>query len=163
MPKKNPMTMLKEDHKRVKELLEKLAGATDRAVKKRQDLLAQIEHEIKLHMQIEEEIFYPALDEAVSSKEDKKLVPEAKEEHHAADVVLKDIMNADPSSIAFGGKAKVLKELIEHHMQEEEKVMFARARDIFETEELEQLAQRMTSRKTALEGSRSTSRLKRAS
>ena len=150
----NALSLLKEDHKKVKNLLEKLSASTERAVKTRQHVLEQIEHEIKAHMLIEEEIFYPAYKDAVSSHEGEKLYYEAKEEHRAADKVLSDLLRADPSTLAFGGKAKVLKELIVHHAEEEEKEMFKNARKAMSAGELRELGERMQARKQEIEKGR---------
>jgi hemerythrin superfamily protein len=150
MAKLNPMTMLKHDHQKVKELLSQLSETTGRGVKKRQQLLAQIEMELRVHTQIEEEIFYPALREAATTQEGEKMYFEATEEHHAAKVVLQDLLSTDPSTPNFGGKAKVLKELIEHHVKEEEKELFAQAKETIPADELSELAERMQQRKTQL-------------
>ena len=150
MAKLNPMTMLKQDHQKVKELLSQLSETTGRGVKKRQQLVGQIENELRVHMLLEEELFYPALREAVSAQEGEKMYFEATEEHHAAKVVLQDLLSTDPSTPNFAGKAKVLKELIEHHVKEEEKEFFAKAKETMEPEELQELAERMQKRKMQL-------------
>lgn len=150
MAKLNPMTMLKQDHQKVKELLSQLAETTGRGVKKRQQLLAQIEQELRVHMILEEEIFYPSFREAAESQDGEKMYFEATEEHHAARVVLKDLLATDPSTPNFAGKAKVLKELVEHHVKEEEKELFPQAREVIPAEELPALAERMQERKAQL-------------
>jgi hemerythrin-like domain-containing protein len=150
MAKLNPMTMLKQDHQKVKELLSQLSETTGRGVKKRQQLVAQIEAELRVHMEIEEQIFYPALREAAKTQDEQKMYFEATEEHHAAKTVLQDLLATDPSTPNFAGKAKVLKELIEHHVKEEEKDLFAQAKETIPAEELTELAERMQERKTQL-------------
>ncbi|HEU4407238.1 MAG TPA: hemerythrin domain-containing protein [Polyangiaceae bacterium] len=146
----NALTMLKEDHKKVKALLEELAEAPDRESRKRQELLGQISLELVVHTTIEEEIFYPAFLGALKDKEDQKIYYEAQEEHKAAKVVLADLQKADPASPSFHGKAKVLKELVLHHAKEEESEMFDQARSIFEKEELEELGRKLEARKKEL-------------
>jgi hemerythrin-like domain-containing protein len=140
------IAFLKDQHDQAKKHLEALAATTDRGVKTRKELLAKIEEELVKHMVIEEEIFYPAFKEAATKKEDEKLYHEAQEEHRAAKRVLTDLLKSDPSSVAFGGKAKVLKELVEHHVEEEESEMFPRARQIFSKADLTQLEERMQAR-----------------
>ena len=152
--KSNAISMLKEDHARVRGLLEKLTSTTDRGVKTRQVLLADIEKELKVHMHLEEEIFYPAFKSAGEKKADDKLYYEAKEEHRAASRTLADLKRADVASVAFGGKAKVLQELVEHHANEEEKEMFPRVKELMSPKELEELASRMQQRKQELEHGR---------
>ena len=76
---------------------------------------------------------------------------EALEEHRAAgDLVLPDLLKTAITSDQFGGRAKVLKELIEHHADEEEKEMFPRARKLLDTATLAELGQRMQARKQEL-------------
>lgn len=77
---------------------------------------------------------------------------EATEEHHVVDLVLPELKKTDPSSPVFGAKATVLKELIEHHADEEEKEMFPRARKLLSKDELVDLGARMEKRKKALSG-----------
>ena len=76
------------------------------------------------------EIFYPAYKAAVSKREDTKLYHEALEEHHVVDTVIAEIKSCDSGSEEFSAKAKVLKDLVEHHAEEEEKQMFPRARSL---------------------------------
>ena len=145
------ISLLKDDHKKVKALLTELADTTNRAEKTRPDLLARIALELKAHTTIEEEIFYPAFKEAGKNSDDGKMFFEAMEEHRAAgDLVLPDLLGTDVQSDQFGGRAKVLKELIEHHANEEEKDMFPRARELLGKDELVELGARMQARKDQL-------------
>lgn len=145
------ITLLKEDHKKVRALLSELADTTNRAEKTRPELLARIAKEIEVHATIEEEIFYPAFKEAGKNGDDGKMYFEALEEHRAAgDLVLPDLLRTDVASDQFGGRAKVLKELIEHHADEEEKEMFPRARELLTRQQLEALGERMQARKQEL-------------
>jgi hemerythrin-like domain-containing protein len=146
------IALLKEDHKRVKDLLKKLDETTERGVATRRKLLDQIAMEKKVHTTIEEEIFYPAFKEAAEKKDDEEMFFEAIEEHHVVDLVLPELKNTDPSTPQFGAKAKVLKELIEHHADEEEKEMFPRAKKLLTREELVDLGARMEARKKSLSG-----------
>jgi hemerythrin superfamily protein len=145
------IALLKQDHKAVKALLSELADTTNRALKTRSELLQKIAVEIKAHTTIEEEIFYPAFKAAGEKADDGKMFFEALEEHRAAgDLVLPDLLGTDVQSDQFGGRAKVLKELIEHHADEEEKEMFPRARELMDKAQLEQLGERMAQRKAQL-------------
>lgn len=144
------IALLKQDHKLVKSLLEDLTQSTTRAVKKRGELVQQIYMNLKAHTTIEEEIFYPAFKSA-GKKEEEKLYYEALEEHRAAeDLVLPDLMKTDPATEQFSGRAKVLKELIEHHIEEEEGDMFKDARKLLDKNQLNELGARMEARKTEL-------------
>ncbi|MEI7037067.1 hemerythrin domain-containing protein [Fulvimonas yonginensis] len=147
----NAIELLTQDHRNMRALLEELAGTTTRALKKRRDLLEKIETNLRVHNTIEEEIFYPAFKDAGDGKDDAKTYFEALEEHRAAgDLVLPDLLETDPSSEKFSGRAKVLKELFEHHADEEEKEMFKRARALLGKQTLEALGDRMAQRKVEL-------------
>jgi len=127
---KDAIAVLTADHDRMRQLLHELEGADAEAADKREELLGLIEVELKVHTQIEEDLFYPAFREAARARDDRKLYYEALEEHHVVDLVLPEIREADPGSNEFGAKAKVLKDLVEHHAKEEESRMFRRARKL---------------------------------
>lgn len=145
------IALLKADHKKVKTMLTELEETTSRASKTRTELLASIRKEIEIHTSIEEEIFYPAFDAAAKNEDDRRMVPEALAEHKAAgDVTLTDLLASDVNSDEFGGRSKVLKELVQHHADEEEKEMFPRARELLAPKVLEELGERMARRKAEL-------------
>jgi hemerythrin-like domain-containing protein len=147
----NAIQLLKEDHKKVRGLLAELESTTSRGTKKRAQLLATIATELRVHTKIEEEIFYPALRAAGEKNEDEKMYFEALEEHRAAgELVLPDLEKTAPDSEQFSGRAKVLKELVEHHADEEEKEMFPRARKLLSAAELNALGAQMAARKREL-------------
>jgi hemerythrin-like domain-containing protein len=145
------INLLKDDHKTVKALLSELTDTTNRAQKGRAELLARIATELEVHTTIEEEIFYPAFQKAGKKGDDNEMFFEAKEEHRAAgNLVLPDLLKTDVTSDQFGGRAKVLKEMIEHHADEEEKEMFPRARELMDKDLLTELGERMQARKQEL-------------
>ncbi len=81
----------------MRKLLTELEATTVRGVKRRSELLAQIDREIKAHAKIEEEFFYPAFKAAGKKGDDDKMFFEAKEEHRAAgDLVMPDLLGTDP-------------------------------------------------------------------
>jgi len=143
--------LLKKDHDAVRGLLDELETTTPRGLKKRTELISRIARELKAHTTIEEEIFYPAFKAAGTKGDDAKMFFEAKEEHRAAgDLVLPDLLCTDPGSEKFSGRAKVLKEMIEHHASEEETDMFPRAKKLLSKEELLALGDQMSARKEEL-------------
>ena len=147
----NAIELLKNDHKKIRQLLAELAATTNRAMKKRSALLSTIADEFERHSKIEEEIFYPAFKQASENSDDGKMYFEAIEEHRAiGDLVLPDLKKTDPTSDQFSGRAKVLKELIEHHAGEEERDMFPRARKLMSAAQLGELGERMAQRKREL-------------
>lgn len=145
----NAIELLVADHERVKAILEQLSDSTERGVKKRTDLLAKLEMEITLHTQLEEEILYPAF-KAAGDKEQDVMYYEAKEEHRTVDsLVLPDLKQTDPGTPEFSGRAKVVKELLEHHIEEEESEMFPQAQKLLGEEKLEALGAEMEAMKAA--------------
>ena len=145
------ITLLTEDHRKGRKLLGELADTTNRAEKTRTELLGQIDRELKAHTRIEEEIFYPAFKQAGEKSDDDKMYFEALEEHRAAgELVLPDLNGTNVTSDQFSGRAKVLKELVEHHADEEEKEMFPRARKLLDAATLAELGQQMQARKQEL-------------
>ena len=149
-PPKDAISLLKEDHATVRELLDELEKAAMNDGDEAGTLLETIEAELKVHTTIEEEIFYPAFREAASRKDDTKLYYEAVEEHHVVDMVLPEIDKDEVGSPEFAAKAKVLKDLVEHHAGEEEKEMFPRARKLMSRGELVELHDRLAEAKTSL-------------
>ena len=139
--------LLKDDHDRLKKLLNELDATTERGVKTRERLLGRVKEELTVHESIEEEIFYPALKEHPKTKE---ITLEAYEEHHVVDMVMKEIEGLPFDDERWGAKFTVMKENIEHHIEEEEGQMFKQARQVFEEEELEALGERMAARKEQL-------------
>jgi hemerythrin-like domain-containing protein len=139
--------LLKDDHDKVKKLLEQLDSTTERGVKTREDLFSKVKQELTIHEAIEEEIFYPALKEHPKAKE---LVLEAYEEHHVVDTVMAEISQVPYEDETWGAKLTVMKENVEHHIEEEEGEMFKQARQVFESAELEELGSRMQARKDEL-------------
>ena len=148
---KSAIELLKEDHRKVKDLLSDLVETTTRAEKKRRQLLDKIDQELHIHTHIEEEIFYPAFKEA-GNAEYSTLYFEALEEHRAvSELVLPDLRKTSPTSEKFSGRAKVLKELVEHHADEEEADMFKKASKSMTKEQLADLGKKMSERKHELQ------------
>jgi hypothetical protein len=134
------LSLLKADHDKVKKMLAEGEETTDRAEKTRTELFATLKAELMIHERIEEEIFYPALKSHPKAKD---IVLEAYEEHHVVDEIMGELEATDVGDETWGAKFKVMKENIEHHIEEEEGEMFKQARSVFETEELETLGARM--------------------
>ena len=143
------IALLKQDHQIMRELLSKLEEAEGR---ERETTLKTIEHELKVHTKIEEDIFYPAFREAAEEEEDKELYFEALEEHHVVDLVLPEIKNTDTDADEFPAKAKVLKDLVEHHAEEEETEMLPRAKELMDRAQLMELGQQLADAKASLRG-----------
>lgn len=132
----NIIELLKEDHKQVADLFEQLLETTERAVKTREELFGKILDALDLHTQFEEKRFYPTLKQEDKTED---LTREAYEEHHVIKTLLAEIGGMEPSDPQWLAKATVLEENVTHHVQEEEKELFPKAKSIYSSEELESL------------------------
>lgn len=142
--------LLEDDHRKVKKLLSEGDDTTERAEKTRRDLFAKIKREMEVHEAIEEQIFYPALKGHEKARE---VVLEGYEEHHVVDVILGELEGVEPTDEQWAAKFAVMKENIEHHIEEEEGEMFPKARQILSDDELGRLGERMSELKRKLEES----------
>lgn len=116
--------LLKKQHREVKALFKKIEGTDD--PKTRRSLMSEISDKLAHHTEIEETIYYPAV-KAIDTKKATDMVLEAYEEHHVVKLVLEELPDVDPSADTFEAKMTVLKELIEHHVKEEEEELFPMA------------------------------------
>jgi hemerythrin-like domain-containing protein len=138
------IALLKADHDKVKKLLSELETTTERGVKTRAELFSTIKGELTVHEIIEEEIFYPELKAHPKGRD---IVLEGYEEHHVVDLLMSELESLDVTDEKWGAKAVVMKENIEHHIEEEEGDMFPKARQVFDAGELDELGTAMAERK----------------
>jgi iron-sulfur cluster repair protein YtfE (RIC family) len=131
---------LKRDHENVKGLFEQIQGDGDMEMESREDLFSQIEEELQLHMGGEERFFYPVLKESEQAH-DKVL--EAYEEHHVARTVLGEAGDLDKEDERWEAKIKVLNELVEHHIEEEEGKIFKIAKKALAKEQIQEIARQI--------------------
>lgn len=129
---------LKKDHEEVKNMLEQLSDTTERAVKTRQQMLQRLREELTAHSRAEEEVFYSALRENDETRSD---VLEGEQEHHMVDVLLQELSELDVSDERWTAKMTVLKEQVEHHVEEEEGELFSEAKKVLSKEQAAQLAE----------------------
>src|SRR5438093_11708440 len=147
------LTLLEQDHQKVKKLMGELEKTTERAVTTREQLFNKLVEELTIHEQIEERIFYPEVKERASSKQLEELVLESYEEHHFVDIVKAEIENTPFEAEEWAAKFKVMMENIEHHaFEEEEGKMFPKVRRAFKKHELEDIGARMQELKEELRG-----------
>ena len=136
----NAFALLKADHEKVAGILETLEDTTERAVKGRDELFAQLKAELDLHAMIEEEILYPALEETDEARE---ITLEAYEEHRVVKQLLAELEAEPKDTEEWTAKFSVLKENIEHHVEEEEGEMFTKARKALSEEQIESLGEEL--------------------
>jgi hypothetical protein len=136
----NAFNLLKTDHEKVAGILASIEETTERAVKGREELFTRLKEELDLHAKIEEEIFYPALEDAEETRE---ITLEAYEEHRLVKQLLAELESEPKDTEEWTAKFTVLKENIEHHVEEEEGEMFKKARRVLSEEEAETLGNQL--------------------
>jgi hemerythrin superfamily protein len=145
------LTLLEQDHQKVKKLMGEIEKTTERGVKTREELFTKLVQELTVHEKIEEQIFYPAVKEQATTKKLEEIVTESFEEHHFVNVVIAEIKETPFDAEEWAAKFSVMMENIQHHaFEEEEGEMFPKVRKIFSKAELEELGARMEELKTRL-------------
>ena len=114
------IAMLKEDHRRVRDLFQEYQAATDPRTKR--ELAEEVCTELETHAQLEEQIFYPAVNE--ESEEGPELVQEALQEHQKVKDLIAALREMGPDNRDFDAKFRALMQNVEHHVEEEETQMF---------------------------------------
>jgi hemerythrin superfamily protein len=143
MQPKTSSDLLKKQHREVEKLFAKALKTND--VRARRGTMDEIARQLETHMSIEEKVFYPAVKE-IGTKKGVEMVGEAYEEHHVVKLVLKELPQIDPKADSFEAKMTVLKELVEHHVEEEEEEMFPMAERKLGRERSRELAEEMAAR-----------------
>ena len=143
----NAFALLRADHEEVADMLGAIEDTTERAIKTRdvlfktRDVLfARLKEALDLHARIEEEMFYPALKESEATRE---ITLEAYEEHRLIKQLLGELEAEPKDTEEWTAKFTVLKENIEHHVEEEEGEMFKEAQRVLSKEEIEALGERL--------------------
>jgi hemerythrin superfamily protein len=132
------ISFLTAQHREVDALFAEIEGAGDRAVKTKEKLFAKIAEKLTLHTKIEESIFYPAAKAA-----DDDLVLEALEEHDNVKAMLRKLKKTEGGDETFDAKITVLKELVKHHVKEEEQELFPKCREALGEDALQELGEEL--------------------
>jgi hemerythrin superfamily protein len=140
----NAITLLEADHREVEKLLDRLDETSVRARKTRQELFGTLRDALAVHEAIEEEIFYPALKEHPRARD---IVLEGYEEHHVVNGIIDELADVPVDDETWAAKFSVMKENLEHHIEEEEGDMFTKARRVFDEGELAALGTAMEDRR----------------
>ena len=133
----NAIDLLKQQHDEVEDLFEQLEDASSDGQKLA--LFQQLADNLAAHAAIEEKIFYPA----AYAKQTEDLLREAVEEHLGVKRIIADLLALAPDDETFDAKIKVLKEQVEHHVEEEEGELFKAARKELGATELKRLGAEM--------------------
>lgn len=143
----DPIALLQSDHRHFEKLLDEGESTTERAKQGRREILDALTRELNVHEAIEEKVFYPAL---APHAEANDLVLESFQEHHVADILVKELHDLAKDDERWGARFKV-KENVTHHISDEECKLFPVARGVLQKKELLALGGRMPRLKTELE------------
>jgi len=133
----NAIKMLKKQHREVEALFKELEKAKSAAPRRK--VFEKVADALAVHATIEERHFYPA----VNKKQTQSMVLEAVEEHLVVKRVIADLLDMDASDPIFMAKVSVLKEEVQHHVEEEEEELFPKVQKLLDDDELEALADSM--------------------
>ncbi len=129
----DPFKLLKADHQTVSELFDTVEAARGQA---KSAAFRKLKTELDVHARIEETFLYPALKNAEASRD---ITLEAYEEHKVVKDLLAELAAGKPSD-EWNAKLTVLRENVDHHVEEEEGELFDKAKDVLTDEQLEMLA-----------------------
>ena len=115
--------LLREDHQKVQDLFEEFEGADNRS---RQRIADQALTELEIHAKLEEGLVYPAIREALDEED---MMDEALEEHHVAELLIKELRKMGPKDERYKAKFTVLAEIVKHHIEEEESEILPQAEE----------------------------------
>lgn len=139
-PQQDIIALLKQDHKEVKGLFGDFGGLGERALARRRELGTKICAALATHSQIEKQILYPPFKERAEGHDELQQVLEAFEEHALVDQLVEQIQGMDAGDETYEAKVHTLIELVEHHVKEEESEFFPTTRELFEKNELIEMA-----------------------
>lgn len=135
------LELLKQDHARLKKLFDRTETADDREQKR---IFLQIKTELEIHAQIEENIFYPAMQRHDELKE---LVAASLKEHHAMKALLQEMATLSARE-DFEDKLEELIDNVEHHAEDEEEgKIFPKVRELVSANELQKLGAQLQAAK----------------
>jgi hemerythrin superfamily protein len=141
-------SLLKEDHRKVKKLFAEFDKLEESDTAEMARIFETVNKELTVHAQIEEEIFYPAIEKA-DDEEAEELSREAHEEHRLVKMLLQELSGMTADDKLFCAKMKVLKDNVLHHAEEEESEIFPIFEDL-DKEEQDRIAEQLNSRKMEL-------------
>ena len=140
------IVLLRNDHKAVEKLFKRFEGLGDDDLVEKRSVVDEVLAELATHTRIEEEVFYPAVREALPDEEDTVL--EGYEEHHVVKGTLAELADLAPDAERFDAKVTVLIEMVRHHVEEEEQEMFPAVREAMGRKALQELGATMETAKT---------------
>jgi iron-sulfur cluster repair protein YtfE (RIC family) len=141
------ITLLKEDHQEVSKMFKEFDGLGDDATASKQKIVTTIIEELSKHAHVEETIFYPFARQNVPEVNED--IDESIQEHHVIKVTLAELAAMTPEDDEYDAKVTVLKEVVEHHVEEEEKEWFPKVRDACGRNDLTEVGDQMETAKAS--------------
>lgn len=138
---------LRQDHEEVRSIFEKLMESSSRAAKTREKEFQRLQKELVPHEHAEEKVFYPAL----LNGEFREDTLQALEEHHAADVMITELKQLSMDDERWNAKLAVLRDMVEHHIEEEEGKIFDDAGDVLSEDQADELGRQFDAKKKELQ------------
>jgi hemerythrin superfamily protein len=148
--------LLKQDHRAVESLFKEFEQAGEKAQLKKKRLVKKMIEELSLHADLEEQVFYPAVQEAAKENE---LVLKAMEEHDLVKSLMQQLEKMSPEEDRFQPKVTVLIENVREHVKEEEGEMFPKLKEALKPAQLQELGHRMEEGKKAIQNPKDYLRL----
>jgi iron-sulfur cluster repair protein YtfE (RIC family) len=138
--------LLKTDHEKVSQLFKEIESASGQA---KRGLFTRLKNELDIHAHIEEKVLYPALE---NTEEARDITLEAYEEHKVVKDLLAELAQGGPINDEWDAKLTVLKENVEHHVEEEEGDLFSKARKALSEEEIDRIGAELEAEKAKAQG-----------
>lgn len=136
--------LLKKDHSEVKKLIKEIEDQLDEEnFDEAQELFQTLKTELVAHSKAEEEVFYHPLKSLVKEKEKEELTWEGEQEHHVIALLINELSRMEPEEEEWKAKLRVLSDLLEHHIEEEEGEFFTKAKKNFSSDEANEIAENM--------------------
>lgn len=115
-----PIKMLEKDHRKVEELFNDFKNETDTTEKN--DIVKKICKEISIHSQVEEELFYPQIENF--SEEGKKMIEESRREHESIKMIVAELADINVAELANENRVFELEKVKTFHVKREEDEVF---------------------------------------
>jgi hemerythrin superfamily protein len=149
--RRDAISILKQDHRDIERLFKEFERAGEKEQRKKKKLVKQMVEQLSMHAQIEEQLFYPQLQETAKENE---LALEAMEEHDLLKVLLDQLQTMTPEEERFQAKVTVLIRSVRDHVEEEEAELFPKMREAMTAIQLRDLGTRMEEGKKAVQSPR---------
>jgi len=128
--------VIRKDHQEIKQMLNQIEKMPDSDYTRREEMFNKLKTELVPHMKAEEKAFYPVLRQNKQSKMD---AMEALEEHHIAEVSMMELDKMSKQEEFWAPKLMVFKELINHHIKEEEDKVFKDSEELISHDQMQEI------------------------